>query len=621
MPVSDPAWQAARCGLPGDTTAVNRSAQVAQFLASHGVTPVYAGARVWTVASTSSGVGTQFFWLDPATVPGGFGWLPAYDLDQPVIMPGGVTAIGRIEVAVQAIGNGADLQVTLYPDSSGNPNLASPLASATVPAAHIAALSATGSLASAGPLATAASNTAFPGSGVTAAWSQPAVSLNGTGTFATPVTSGNWTLFLGGFDATAVTAIAQVTSVQYLGGGAVSGAIPQPSLPQAAWFMCAAATPDAIVAAGGTGTGGAFANVWTAPWDPATGTLGAWSAQQSLPAVNVSAGMAAWNETVYVTGGTPSTGASAVAAVWYAAVANGQVTSWTAGPPLPKPLSKPYTAVAGNWLIVAGGVDASGTALSATWYSAINGDGSLAGWQAGPPLPAPAYAFGPAWNLIVTDSAVTISSGTTTGGAASVCTQVLAVSPDGPAPEWQLLDYNLTPAAGDVYQAAAYPSGNPGEWEAFGFIPASYTSAALYPVPVISVPLPASGLTPGATYHLVFRQAGGDALNNYVQAGELGAATPPAPWLYSVRGSGGPWSSHANRAVAVSVYDQSATGPLLHLYEDAGARLTTLVQASASGQLLGVCEATQFADGTMLAPVTQVTYGPTGLPSGTVQLA
>jgi hypothetical protein len=622
-PIADPSWLAARCGLPGDTTAVNHAAQVAQFLAAHGITCVYAGNRAWTVASTGSSAGTQFFWIDPANLGSAIGWLPDYDVDQPVILPGGVTAIGRVEVAVQAIGAGADLKVTLYPDNgSGAPDTGSPIVSATVPAAHLLALAAAGSLASAGPLATSRSNTVLPGPDTTFAWTQPAVSVNGAATFATPVTSGNWTLFLGGFDATATAASAMVSSVQYLGGGAVSGAIPQQSLPQAAWYSAACATADAIVVAGGTNQASAhFASVWTAPWDPVAGTLGAWSAQQSLPAASVNAGMAAWNDTVYVAGGsTDGTNASAVNTVWWAAEQNGQVTAWSQGPPLPVPVIKPYVAVVGDWLIAAGGLNAAGTALTATWYSAIAADGTPGAWQPGPALPDPAYAFAPNWNLLATDSAVIIISGTTTGGAASFCTQVLSVSADGPAPEWQLLDYTLATSFGE-YQVAAYPSGGAGEWEAFGFQPASYSSAALLPVPLISVPLPASGLTPGSTYHLVFHQSGGDALNNYVQLGELGAATPPAPWLYSVRGSGGPWVSHANRAVCLSVYDQAPGGPVLHLHEDAGAKVTTLVNASASGYLIGACEGTAFADGTILAAVTQVTYDTAGLPSGTVQLA
>lgn len=610
-----PTWQAARNGLTGDAEAVNQAAQVSQFLAAHGVIPVYAGNRVWTVATTTGGVGMPFDWIES---------LPGFDDDQPVILPGGVTAIGRVEVAVQAVGAGADLQVTLYPDTAGAPNTGSPLASTIVPAAHIAALGAAGSLATAGPLATSQSNTVLSGPSVTVAWTQPAVSANGSGTFATPVTAGNWTVFLGGFDATAVAAITSVSGVQYLGGGTVSGAVTLPALPQAAWFILGAATPDTMVAAGGTNTVGGLASVWTAPWDPVAGTLGAWSGQQALPAANVSGAMASWGQVVYVAGGAADgTTAHATAAVWYATVSGGQITAWTAGIPLPQPLLKPYLAVVGNWLIVAGGQNTAGTAQSATWYAAIGSTGVPGPWQAGPALPEPVYDFGPSWNLLVTDSAVTIVAGPTTGGTGVSVTQVLAVSPDGPGDEWQLQDFSL--AAAFEFQAAAYPTGTAGQWEAFAFLLTSYASVTMYPVPMISVPLPATGLTPGNTYHVVLHQVGGDTTNNYVLTGEIGATTPPAPWQFSTRGSGGPWTTKPNRALMLNVYDQTPGGGPLHLWEDSGARVTSLVRAGSGSQLLGVLEATQFPSGApeaVIGPVTQVNWDGSGTrPTGTVQLA
>ena len=594
-PIVDPAYQAARNGFPGDSTAVNRAAQIGQFLASHGVKPVYQGNRVWTVAAAGSTTPTDFYWLNQAAIAGGApGWLPEYDVDQPFIAPSGMTAIGRVAVAVQAAGNGADLQVTLYPDNgSGDPNLASPLASTVIPASHITQLSAAGSLASAGPLQASRYNTCYLGPGTSTPWTQPAVSLNGAGDYATPVTSGNWTVFIGGYDPTATAAVATVAAAQYLGAGSLSGAVSMPSLPQAAWYVLTAATADTLIAAGGTTTAGAVTNTWTASWDPSTGTVGSWSAQQALPAKNVSGAMTAWtdasgNEYAYVIGGSTSVTADATASVWQASVSNGQITAWTAGPPLPQPLIFPYAAVVGDWLIVAGGQNTSGTVQAATWYAQIGSGGVPGPWQAGPALPQAVFANGPGWNLAVTDSAMIIVSGVAPGSIASTAAQALAVSPDGPAPAWQLQDAGLGVFGG--YQVAAYPSGFPGQWEAFGFQAASYASATLYPVPLVSVPLPVTGLTPTDTYHLVFHQASGDALNNYLQLGEMSSATPPGPWLYSTAGSGGPWSSHASHAVAVDIYDQTPGGPPWHLWQDSGARITTLVNGSASGLLLGVAE-------------------------------
>lgn len=621
-PAVNPSYEAARAGLPGDSTAVNHASQVDQFLASHGVIPVYQGNRVWTVGSPSSSVITNFFWIDAANVGSTAGWLPVSDVDQPFT---GLTAVGRIEAAVQAIGAGADLQVTLYPDNgSGSPDTTSPIASTVIPASHITQLSAAGSLASAGPLATARSNTRYASLSASTPWSQAAGSVSGPAAYAAPVTSGNWTLLLGGYDTTAAQAVTAVSGVQYLGGAAVSGAVPMPSLPQASWYSCACATADTVIFAGGTNQAGAhFANVWTASWAPGTGTLGAWSAQQALPQAAVNAAMVSRGSTVFVLGGsTAASDATATAAVWTASVSNGQITAWAAGPSLPSPLNDPVAAVVGDWLIVAGGISSGGTVLSATWYSAINGDGSLAGWQAGPALPQAVYAYSPGWNLAVTDSAMVIVSGIVSGGGASTCTQVLAVSADGPAPEWQLQNWYGAEGAG-TFPCSAFQAGSPGEWELVLFHPSGYDSAPLYPVPLISVPLPASGLTAASTYHAVFHQLGGDAVNNYLQLGEFSAVSS-LEWLYASRGSGGPWTSHTSHAVAMSIYDQTPGGSPLHLWQDAGARVTSFAWGGATGRLLGCLESTVFPAGApeaVLASVVQMTYNSAGLPAGLVPLA
>jgi hypothetical protein len=46
-----------------------------------------------------------------------------------------------------------------------------------------------------------------------------------------------------------------------------------------------------------------------------------------------------------------------------------------------------------------------------------------------------------------------------------------------------------------------------------------------------------------------------------------------------------------------------------------------MVYGGAYGQLLGLCEATVFADGTMLPAVTQIGYNSAGQVTGLAQLA
>lgn len=596
-----PAWLAARTGLPGDAGAVNLPGQVSQFLVSHGITPVYEGDQLIIPLGQAASGGIE--WVNLGTS----------DVDQPFTMPGGAAAIGRVTLPLSPSGSGADVTVSLCEDSGGLPGTV--LASARVPGSWLAQLAAPSGLGAGGPLATAQQNAVMSGDGTTAAWAQPAVSLNGAGSFATPVTSGNCTILAGGYDSTAGAPVATVSTVAYLGGQVLSGPVPQPSLPKAAFYAMAAATADTVVFAGGMTASAYLSSVWTASWDPSTGTVGAWTAQAALPAAVVSGAMAASGSTVYAIGGNATdSSATSTAAVWHASAVNGQIQSWGAGPALPQALSSPYAAVVNGWLIVAGGVDTAGTAQSAVYLSPVQANGSLGGWQDGPPLPVPAYAFAPGWNLAVTGSAIVIVSGPTAGGL-SAYTQALTVTADGPALAWQVPDC-FSPGE---FQAGCYPGGAPGSWQAFSLHLASYDSVELFPLPVISVPLPVSGLTPGGTYHILCHQDGGDA-NDCASIALDPAALPSA--AQSRPAGGGSWTAFPDGlAVIASPWDQSPGGPVLHTWEDSGARITSMIYGGAYGQLLGLCEATAFPDGTVLAAVTQVTYNAAGQPSGLVQLA
>ena len=612
-----PAWSAARAGLPGDDSAVNWANQVSQFLTSQNVTPVYQGNRIWTPAVSSPSASGSFGWIGQATAA----WLSVAAVSQPFTLPPGSATVGRVQLPVQPLGSGADLQVSLCPDNgSGSPNLANVLASAVIPAAHLNAACATGSLATgAGPLQVARGNTCLIGGTGTFPWTQPAVSANGAGSYATPVTSGGFTALIGGYDTVAGAPIPYVATVASL-GNTVSGGTVQPPLPQAARYAAAAITADSVVVAGGQGASAVYANVWTASWDAPTGTIGAWSAQQALPQALAYAAAASWGTTVYVIGGsTNATATDAVNTVYYASESSGQVTAWASGPPLPVKLFAPYAAVIGDWLVVTGGMSTAGVTQPATWYSAINSDGSLAGWQQGPALPQPVLSFGPGWNLAVTDSAMVIVSGPENStGSFSPYTQVLTVSPDGPADAWQV--QNWTGSTTGAFQVAAYPAGPPGEWNIVNLHVTTFDLGSLYPVPLLSVPLPASGLTPGATYHVVLRQSGGSAVNA-VRAGAVNSGSG-SPWLYAPL-TGGAWTSVPGEQIAVNVLDQTAGGPVYHLAQDAGAGLASLVWSGAGASLLGLMESTAFPAGSpeaVLPAVTQVTWSG-GYPAGLTSLA
>lgn len=586
----NPAWKAAQNGLPGNLEAVNHAAQIDQFLAAHGVTPVYQGNLIYGMTQQTSTLANAFFWLadNIPSIPNLD--LLHYDFDQPFVMPASSTAIGRVQVALLPVGNAADVQVTLYPDNgSGSPNTSSPLASTVIPAGWVNNLAAPDGLTSGGPLATPRHNAILTPPSTATPWTQPAISANGAAAYATPVTSGNYVLLLGGYDAVANAACNNVATVRYLGGQTLSGPSPQPSLPQGAWYAAATATDSMVMFAGGTNSASFYSNVWTASWDANTGVIGSWSAQSPLPVPLNQSAAASWGDTVYIIGGSTSGSASnAQTAVWYASAVNGQISQWLAAPPLPQPLQVMFAGVVGDWLIVTGGQTSAGATSGATYYAPISLDGSLGGWQIGPSLPKPAYALGSGWDVAVTDTALIVYSGLVASNTPTNVVQTLTASADGLG-GWQYQSFT-----GNEFQAAAFPNGSPGGWDLFALEGTNYVSSSLMPVPLISVPLPVTGLTAGGTYHLVVHQIGGDS-NDFVQLGEIVCTSQQ--WLYANRYSGGPWTAHGQHGIMLNIYDQTSGGQILHTWEDPtgnqAARTTTLVN-DYLGRLLGVCQATML---------------------------
>lgn len=596
MPTT-PAWQAARNGLPGNLNATNQAAQTNQFLGSHPFSGVYAGSAIVTPSG-----GTGFVWLTYGT---------ATDIDQPFVLPAGQTAIGRVTVPVTVYGQGADLLAELWPDNgAGLPNTTgTPLAATLVPAAWFLNLSATTGVATGGPLATPQYNsTLLSGDWIASPWLGPAGSANGVASYSSPVTSGNFGVLLGGYDFTAGTALAHVNTVQYLGGGTIGQPQAQPPLPQATFYGAAAAGTDFLLYAGGeTTTPAATAStaVWVAGWDPNTGKVSQWSAQAALPVALSQSGAAAWGNTVYLVGGTTNaTSAGAVNTVYVGTVSNGQLNAWAAGPPLPQPLSSMVAAVVGDWLIVAGGATSTaGVASNATYYALIHPDGSLGGWQTGPTMPLGVSVEGPGWDFFVTDSALVVVEGwSTPGTTATSLIQILSASADGLGEWHKCYSYHASQE-----QVLAFPTGNGGVWDAFILrdVTSQYYHAQVWPVPTASIPLPATGLTAGATYHVLLRQNQSGSVSDYLGIGihNYATATGESNGLTSARYANvwtaitGTWSTLNNSwSVPVTVFDRSQTGHLLHAWQDpdAGhlAAATDTRVDDFRGRMLGHCEAT-----------------------------
>jgi hypothetical protein len=601
-PSAGPSWLAARTGLPADHVAVNRPSQVTQFLTAHGITAVYAGTQIITPSGNAGYGYGDIDWVSLGTS----------DVDQPFTMPGGETAIGRVTVPLSPAGAGADVTVSLCADSGGNPGAV--IASARIPAAWIAQLTAPSGLPG-GPLATAQSATLRMNDVAGIPWASPVSSL-GSPSLPTSASSGDFIIQAGGQDGGSV--VASAFTVGWGGGAAIGTVLPQPAVPQATGTGTLIATPDTLVLAGGQPSlSTVTADAWTAAWAPATGITGAWTSQAPLPQALTGAAGAVSGDTVYVIGGAGTASGPPGTSVYYATVSNGQVTAWSTGPPLPAARYGMIAGVVNGWLVAAGGGDLSGYYAGA-WLAPVNPDGSLGAWLPGPPLPDAVFTEA-GCSYAVTASGIVVFSGFGNSGILNLV-QSLTITADGPG-QWQQQALNpaVNPGGGNN-PVAAFGLGA-GTWQLFSVSPgsAAYCTGVLASVPVISVPLPATGLTPGGTYHLLVRQDGGD-LNDYAQValdpGALAAAAKIRP------SGGGPWTGLANTySMLAGVWDQAPGGALLHTWEDGGARIASLVYGSAYGQLLGLCEATTFADGTMLAAVTQVTYNGTGQPAGLAQLA
>ena len=197
----------------------------------------------------------------------------------------------------------------------------------------------------------------------------------------------------------------------------------------------------------------------------------------------------------------------------------------------------------------------------------------------------------------------------------------LTVTPDGLASAWQTQNFAAIGFDNNDPLTAAPQNGfSRTVTAAISTLENDYFQGTMSVMPILSVPLPATGLTPGSTYHVVIHQIGGD-LNDYVEVAFLQENCLPLNAKSATPGSGGPWTTvSGSYELPIQVFDQTPGGKILHTWEDSGARITSLITAQAGSQLLGLCEATQFADGSWLAAVSEIEYGGM-VPAGVTQLA
>lgn len=588
MAFNTPSGGTAENGFPSNTEAVNHASQLNQFLNTANTQVIYPGASILQGIPTGSG---QHLILTSAPPN-------IQDRSQPFVMPVGKTSIGRIVLPIQPQGAGSDLQFTLCPDDgAGNPNLAAAITSTVIPASWTANLTIQGSLTTdVPPLVTTQYNAISLQNNFSFNWSQPAIGPGGAAQYATITTSGLYMILSGGYTGTGPAGT--VATVQSLGGGFIGNPTLQPSLPQPAWYHMMCATNDSIFVAGGTDGVNYFKTTWSASWNADTGTIGAWTAQASLPNNVLQGSMASWEDFVYVIGGNADlTPASSYSAVYFANAANGQVQSWTATTPLPTGLQLTFAAAINGWLVVCGGQNSSGTAQSRTFYAKIDQTtGKLGSWFTGPTMPIACYAFAAQWNMAWTDEAMCVYSGVLNGGVNySTQIQTLAVMENSVAGAWWGQDLFTNGA----FQVAAFPHGEPGNWQINVLQNTNYLASDTLVVPYLSVPLPATGLTPGNTYHVVIHCRNED-LTNYTQF-YVGTSLNFSTYKLRARYTNGPWLTQGSGfSFPITFYDNTPNAALpIHLWQDPSGTTTNLSNQGMAastyvydwyGKLLGYCD-------------------------------
>jgi len=604
---STPAWNAPQAGLVGDAAAIAGSAQINQMLGTHTSSEIYQGNAVLTPADYGVGAATGP-WAAALT---------SEDVDQPFTMSG--TTIGRVQIPIMPVGNGADLLVSLCADSAGTPgtmiaqtripanwiNQLSPVAGTSTGIANSPTPNLTGN-----PLAVAQYRLAATSLLKQLPYPVPAV----TGIAAASSTAwyDPYVIQVGGVNGGV--ALTNVFTIPYGPDGTLGKSIPQTLFPEpndgSSSTIVAVdsqnGNPVVVNCGGGTSFGGApVANVYTSNLNTATGALSAWSAQTALPYAVQNHTMATYNGYVYVIGGrlNSSTGYTNVT---YAQVVNGQITAWTAATPLPQARAETLTAVSNGFLVVSVGEDAGiTTTYETTWYAKINPNGSLGPWLAGPSLP-----FG---DVNLNTNAFGNSQGIYAGGANNF--SFLGMGPNGPSPQWIF-------SSGTLGKYPGYHDNGNGAVSVGALYNASNLVFNIYEYCYLSVPLPASGLTSGATYHVLMQQQGGD-LNDYLTL--MVNFTLPKSGLTSPR-NGYTWTAMPNfgssdlQGIPLSVFDNTVPyqGAMpWHSWEDGGAHVTTVVCATTPDQrLLGLCEATRT-----LLQRNQNSGFETGIPPWTVQNA
>jgi hypothetical protein len=223
------------------------------------------------------------------------------------------------------------------------------------------------------------------------------------------VAANGFVYVLGGYHYTDVTVDVASGIVYYCGintNGSLNSWHTANPLPKHLIFLSASVWNNTVYVIGGIDENSQLQNAVYSAQIQADGSLSLWVAQLPMPAPIYDHASVA-NGFLYVLGGLIDGGNLVSTNVYYTKInADGTLAGWNQTTPLPQPLSFFSAVTTGGRVFVIGG--SNGSSLVNAFYNAtVMGDGSFSSWSAGPTLPEPLEAFGAAVN----DSYIFVSGG------------------------------------------------------------------------------------------------------------------------------------------------------------------------------------------------------------------
>jgi hypothetical protein len=160
------------------------------------------------------------------------------------------------------------------------------------------------------------------------------------------------------------------------------------------------------------------------------GSLGSWQTASSLPNTLQFLNASVWSNRIYVIGGFD--GNYLQSNVYSATIkSDGSLSAWTAQTPMPVPIYTQAQAANGYLYVLGGAINGGSVIVNTVYYTKINADGTLAGWNQTSSLPQPESIFG-----AISANGLVCSIGGYNGSAVTSSFYVAAVNGDGSLGSW-----------------------------------------------------------------------------------------------------------------------------------------------------------------------------------------